>query len=65
MPNQAIKFEFSLADLVEGNADNEVKKMSLQALMLMENIAEQVHTVKSHSQAPSCFLYVTVFKIVL
>ena len=47
MPNQAIKFEFSLADLVEGNADNEVKKMSLQALMLMENIAEQVHTFKS------------------
>ena len=47
MPNQAIKFEFSLADLVEGNADNEVKKMSLQALMLMENIAGQVHTFKS------------------
>ena len=46
MPNQAITFEFSLADLVEGNADNEVKKMSLQALMLMENIADRYILLK-------------------
>ena len=47
MPKYALGFEFALADLVEDSADNEVNKMSLQALMLMENIAKKVHTFKN------------------
>ena len=46
MSSHVLRFEFLFADLVESNADNEVKKMSLQALILMENIAKQVQGFK-------------------